>query len=189
MGRTPKEGVFLYASIIEIVRASTDADAKALVIAVADYVMKGIEPTFDSSTPLSFVWLAIKPNLDVIRTNKANGRLGGAPKGNRNNRFCTTEVQPKNNRIQADKDKDKDKDKETKAKKAVPSLDEVKAYIAEKGYNLDAEEFFYYYEANGWKVGKNPMKSWRAAVSTWAAKRKNETPSRTSTEQISFRRL
>lgn len=51
-----------------------------------------------------------------------------------------------------------------------PSIDDVKAYVAEKGYMVDAERFWNYYESNGWKVGRNTMKDWRAAVRTWATK-------------------
>ena len=48
-----------------------------------------------------------------------------------------------------------------------PSLEEVKAYCAERKNNVDAERFINYYESNGWKVGKNPMKDWKAAIRTW----------------------
>ena len=40
-------------------------------------------------------------------------------------------------------------------------------YINEKGYNIRASKFVDYYTSNGWKVGKNPMKDWKAAVRTW----------------------
>lgn len=49
-----------------------------------------------------------------------------------------------------------------------PSREEVQAYIAEKSYQVDAERFVDYYTSNGWRVGKNPMKDWKAAVRTWA---------------------
>lgn len=49
----------------------------------------------------------------------------------------------------------------------APSVDEVRAYIAEKGYSIDAEAFVDYYTSKGWVVGKSPMKDWRAAVRTW----------------------
>lgn len=49
-----------------------------------------------------------------------------------------------------------------------PSREEVQAYIVEKGYKVDAERFIDYYTSNGWRVGKNPMKDWKAAVRTWA---------------------
>ena len=48
-----------------------------------------------------------------------------------------------------------------------PSLDDVRAYCQERNNQVDAERWFNYYSSNGWKVGKNPMKDWRAAVRTW----------------------
>ena len=36
-----------------------------------------------------------------------------------------------------------------------------------KGYAVDPDRFVDYYTSNGWKVGKNPMKDWKAAVRTW----------------------
>ena len=48
-----------------------------------------------------------------------------------------------------------------------PSLDEVKEYCNSRGKGVDADKWFNHYEANGWKVGKNPMKNWKAAVRTW----------------------
>ena len=49
----------------------------------------------------------------------------------------------------------------------APTLEEVKEYCAERKNGVDAERFVNYYMANGWKVGKNPMKDWKAAVRTW----------------------
>lgn len=51
-----------------------------------------------------------------------------------------------------------------------PSVEDVAKYIAEKHLRVDAEVFVDYYESNGWKVGRNPMKDWKAAVRTWSAK-------------------
>ena len=48
-----------------------------------------------------------------------------------------------------------------------PTLDELIAYIKEKGYVFDPEAFMSYYDANGWRVGRNPMKSWKAACAYW----------------------
>ena len=48
-----------------------------------------------------------------------------------------------------------------------PTADEVRQYCAERRNGVDAERFVSYYTANGWMVGKNPMKDWRAAVRTW----------------------
>ena len=48
-----------------------------------------------------------------------------------------------------------------------PSLEEVRAYCQERRNGVSPERFIDYYESNGWKVGKNPMKDWKAAVRTW----------------------
>ena len=54
-----------------------------------------------------------------------------------------------------------------------PSLEEVQQYITEKGYNIDPELFIAHYESNGWKVGKNAMKSWKHSCVTWSKRDKN----------------
>ena len=48
-----------------------------------------------------------------------------------------------------------------------PTLYEVTEYCSERGNKVDPERWFDYYTSNGWKVGKNPMKDWKAAVRTW----------------------
>lgn len=51
-----------------------------------------------------------------------------------------------------------------------PTVEEVEAYCFERNNKVDAERFVDYYTANGWKVGKNPMKDWKAAVRNWERK-------------------
>lgn len=48
-----------------------------------------------------------------------------------------------------------------------PTLQEVTDHFTEKGHPQQSEIFFNYYESNGWKVGKNPMKNWKAAAQNW----------------------
>ena len=48
-----------------------------------------------------------------------------------------------------------------------PTLDEVREYCAERGNRVDPERWYAYYESNGFRVGKNPMKDWKACVRTW----------------------
>ena len=71
--------------------------------------------------------------------------------------------------IEIEKEIEIDIDKEKKPTKrfTAPTLEEVKEYCAERKNGVDAERFVNYYTANGWKVGKNPMKDWKAAVRTW----------------------
>jgi hypothetical protein len=54
---------------------------------------------------------------------------------------------------------------------APPTLSEVRDYIREKGLTVDAVAWLAHYESNGWKVGKNPMKNWKAAIWTWTRER------------------
>lgn len=53
-----------------------------------------------------------------------------------------------------------------------PTLNEVIDYFTEKEHMEESEKFFNYYESNGWKVGKNPMKNWRAAANNWISNSK-----------------
>jgi hypothetical protein len=55
----------------------------------------------------------------------------------------------------------------SKTNTCAPTLKEVTDYIKERGSNVDAEAFCAYYDSVGWKVGRNPMKSWKSAVITW----------------------
>lgn len=57
-----------------------------------------------------------------------------------------------------------------------PTVEEIKAHVIEKGYHFDPEAFFSFYESNGWKVGKNPMKSWQSACITWEKREDNSAP-------------
>ena len=50
-----------------------------------------------------------------------------------------------------------------------PSLEEVKHYFEQIGVTqLDlGQKFIDFYESKGWKIGKTPMKDWKAACRTW----------------------
>ena len=80
-------------------------------------------------------------------------------------------VNPKNVHTEIEKEKEIEKknkaDKPARARFTKPTIEEVQAYCRERGNSVDANRFIDYYEANGWKVGKNPMSDWRAAIRTW----------------------
>lgn len=51
---------------------------------------------------------------------------------------------------------------------SYPDYTEVKAYADERGASEDlALDFYEHYESNGWMVGKNPMKNWKASFNGW----------------------
>ena len=65
------------------------------------------------------------------------------------------------------------------AKRFVPpTVDQVREYCKERKNQVDAQRFVDFYEAKGWMVGKNKMKSWQAAVRTWEAKDQESQPVR-----------
>lgn len=74
------------------------------------------------------------------------------------------------------------KQKETKQKKeekgsgefTPPSVDEIKAYCLERKNGINAEKFFHYYAARGWKMKGSPMVEWQAAVQLWELRSRHE---------------
>jgi hypothetical protein len=53
---------------------------------------------------------------------------------------------------------------------SIPTPEEVQEYINLNRLPVNANKFHAYYTSNGWKVGKNPMKNWKAAIVSWSNK-------------------
>lgn len=51
-----------------------------------------------------------------------------------------------------------------------PTLEEIIAYCEERKNNINAQHFFDFYESKGWKVGREPMKDWKACIRTWESR-------------------
>lgn len=127
--------------------------------------------------------------FEVLKNNFIAKKQGGAPIGN-NNRCSTVEKnnstvhQPlsenrkhktENNNIppispQGEKHTQLDLEDAIKQVKRFvkPTIAEIETYCQEKNKVIDAERFWNFYESKGWKVGKTPMKDWRAAACNWA---------------------
>lgn len=170
----------IYRSHRDAARMLHPLDRLAFFEAVMDYALDGKAP--DIEGPALMLFTAIKPTLDN-RTEKAEaGKRGGRPKTT----GCETKKpmvsESENHRLEkpksytdtdTDTDTDSDTDKREKRKRFTPpTLEELRSYIREKGYTFDAETFIAYYESNGWKIGRNPMKDWKAACRTWQQKEK-----------------
>lgn len=97
-------------------------------------------------------------------------------------------VSVENDIVLLEEKKDTDVSAKKESKRFVkPTIEEIRAYIFEKGYTFDAEAFFAFYESNGWKVGRNPMKNWKMACTTWAKNRNNNNSygrAKTNTEKF-----
>lgn len=62
-----------------------------------------------------------------------------------------------------------------------PTLEEVESYCRERGKGVDPQRWYDFYTANGWMVGKNKMKDWKASVRYW--ERNNPSHTEVSTEK------
>ena len=97
-----------------------------------------------------------------------------------NNQQITNNQPTTNQQLTTSKQRNKETkeqyiEREDKPKRFIPpTLEEVKAYCSCNGYNVDCERFVAFYESNGWKVGKNKMKDWKASVRGWHSRNKAE---------------
>lgn len=67
---------------------------------------------------------------------------------------------------------ERDKNKATRFIK--PTIDEIKTFLNDQEYETDtdryADRFYNFYESKGWKVGKEKMKDWKAAIRGWLSR-------------------
>ncbi|WP_281511481.1 DUF6291 domain-containing protein [Alistipes finegoldii] len=193
-------------------RAIKSIETRLMVYeAVVEYGVLGKVPDFSKVDPLGLIdgiFAAIKYVIDSTKLKRVHisnerskaGKNGGAPKGNQNAR-----KQPKTsktNKTSVDVDVDEnikkpsiegkesaDKPRRVASKRpafVAPSLEIVKDYFSTiEGTPTDAECFYDYFTANGWRTGKNPIKDWKAAARNWM-RRKSEfsnTPQNQTTTQ------
>ena len=60
-----------------------------------------------------------------------------------------------------------------------PTPEDVTAYAKSIDFPLNGCSFCDFYESKGWRVGRNPMKDWKAAVRTWKTNGYNQTETNT----------
>ncbi len=77
-----------------------------------------------------------------------------------------------NNKKNIKKEKEINKEKEKKFIK--PTIEEIQNYCNDRNNNINANNFYDFYESKGWMVGKNKMKDWKACIRTWE-QRNNKT--------------
>lgn len=100
----------------------------------------------------------------------ANGKDGTAIPANGKNGNTETNTETETDTLPSDDGK---RDTRT-ARFTPPTVDDVAAYVREKGYHVNAERFVSFYQQKGWMVGKNRMKDWKAAVRNWETRWKDE---------------
>lgn len=104
--------------------------------------------------------------VDVRDFSKWGGSRKNSGKKPKNNHL---ENQDKNQLENQDENQLENQDEKAKRKGRFikPSVEEVAAYCRERGNAVDPDEFFDFYESKGWRVGKEQMRDWKAAVRTW----------------------
>ncbi len=168
--------------------------------------MEGLEPieqvAFESMRP--FLDENIKTYQRAVIAHREAGRKGGRPKKKEDNQEVQEETKenqmepngfseepnetnsPLKYKVQSTTDT-KVSDSSSaealpptpKSRFSPPDVETVKNYFAEKGgTEAQAIQFHAYYESNGWKVGRNPMKNWKAAASGWISRDREQQPSK-----------
>lgn len=100
----------------------------------------------------------------------ANGKYSTAIPANGKNGNTETNTETETDTLPSDDGK-----RDTRAARFTPpTVDDVAAYVCEKGYHVNAERFVSFYQQKGWMVGKNRMKDWKAAVRNWETRWKDE---------------
>lgn len=207
------EGYGIYWAIIELLRESanymcvTDYNIVAFDLHVSASIVKSIieefglfEFTQDGKHFYSERLLRDMQSRDELTAIRSEaGKKGMAKRYQKDNSVITELQQSYNDDITIREENKKEENKEknstnVESKKdnrtafVPPSLQQVQAYISEKGYAVDAEHFIDFYTSKGWMVGKNKMKDWQAAVRTWNRKDLNPQQHEANTPNASHRR-
>lgn len=165
-----------------------DEQFVVLVRAILAYGSDGVEPELEF--PLDAIFESFREDIDYSHNRRQSGNKGGKARSGGDSEeaskqyetasklsataskqsetasklFETASNPSKQTCKQASNTSNTSK-KEGRMKR--PTLQEVEAEIETRGYHVDARAFIAYYDSNGWKVGKNPMKSWKSALTTW----------------------
>jgi uncharacterized protein YdaU (DUF1376 family) len=162
----------------------------ARIAGMSDYVdeINNILNDFFTETDLGFLQKKADEEIESYKSKagvaRANGKKGGRPPKTQSEPTITQPVNlanPEETGLKANykpltinqepltnNQQPVIKDTGTKAKRFMPpTLDQILSYCNERLNNVDANKFIDHYTSNGWLVGKNKMKDWKAAVRTW----------------------
>lgn len=172
-----------YRTFYDLTTLLPEAERRKVNTALLDYFFEGIEPKGLSKSGMK-VFKGCEGRISKSRTNAANvaNRYSDSKPTNEPTNVDTnsaseapTELPPEGER---DREVDKEgvKEKRNVARFRAPSPAEVSEYAQQyaatknldlRAIDFDPEYFCDYYESNGWHVGKQPMKDWKATVRRW----------------------
>ena len=177
-----RESVVFYRSFAEAIKALPKEEQLKALWAVINYGLDGVIP--EEHGVHTAIFLMAKPQIDANNKRYQNGTKGGRPvtKEEPNQNQDKTKAEPKEKDNVKEKEKVKVKDNDNSVVRfTAPTKQDVMDYCQEKGYtDVDVERFMNYYTSNGWMVGKNKMKDWKAAMRNWARKDMAAKPNNTN---------
>jgi hypothetical protein len=206
-----RDSMVFYRSFFDAIKELPERNQVEVLKAICEFGFDGIEPEISGISKT--VWILIKPNLQANRKKWESGckaktkQKVSKPKAKNKQEVSKPEA---NVYVDVDVDEDvnvdEDKDEnvnvslmvlpaEVPQKKFIkPSINDICLYVQSKEPMADkililefSEKFHSFYESNGWKVGKNPMKNWKAAISTWSdTLKKTLNPFKESSAKESF---
>jgi hypothetical protein len=160
-----RDSMIFYRSFYESLDGMTETTKAQVYDAIFIYGLDFKEPTFTDAMAKSLFTL-IKPQIDA---NVKKYHNGNKPKLKQE--ISKTEAKDKQIESKTEGNVNvnvNDNDNVNVNKRfIIPSLQEVSNYCLERNKGVDAEKFINYYTSNGWLVGKNKMKDWKACVRTW----------------------
>lgn len=173
MSDYPLESFIFYRSFRDAINEMDDADKLATLLAITDYALYGVEPKLKGVMPRA-VFTVVRPSIDTNRAKRKAGKRGGRPPKEplvnnlENHRFSKSENTDTGTVADTDTGTGADTsigaDKPPKRPRFVPpTLDEVTAYVKERGSAVDPQGFIDFYSSKGWMVGKSLMRDWKAA--------------------------
>ena len=172
----PLESFVFYRSFRDAIEEMTDENKLATLLAICDYALYGVEPDLKDAMSRA-VFTVARPSIDANKGRRANGKLGGRPpkkpmvSDSENHRFPKMESTETETLSETEA---KEAYKPPRPRFIPPTVDEVQAYCQERHSSVDPVAFVSFYESKGWMVGKNKMRSWRSAISSWERRNKAE---------------
>lgn len=167
----------VFTDFLEVAEGLSDGALARLFRAMLRYALDGTEPQMKSSERA--LWTVARQNIDR-ETAAYESKVKHLQRGRSSVSKTTRSVSEEDKDKEKEKDKDNDKDNDSlssteprltaEEREKKPSLEEVMSFSQEAGLNVDVQYFYNYYEANGWYIGKRPIRDWKAALKAWARK-------------------
>lgn len=186
-----REYIPLFLDFNDSTQDLTDEECGRLVRSIVDYANgKEYESRLTGAEKIAFRFLkgAIDRNqaISEVRAKAGASKKKSEQTETNENKTQQTATNSLNNNNNKNKNNNKNNNviaaKAASARFIKPTVEEVRAYIAERNKGMtseDAEVFVDFYESKGWKVGSQPMKDWKAAVRTWEQRNNNKSSTQT----------